>query len=117
MDFDDAVAVHLKWKDRLALCIDAGGGERPQSSAIGEDDLCELGNWIYGEGSRFRALPGYQDLVTAHARFHACAAEVVTQVEAGDTAGARTTLDGPFSAASETTVAVIWQLKKEAGGT
>jgi len=116
MDFDDAVAVHLKWKDRLALCIGAGSGECPQSATIGEDDLCELGNWIYGEGSRFRALPGYQDLVTAHARFHACAAEVVTRIEAGDTAGARAALDGPFGAASEATVAVILRLKKEADG-
>jgi len=116
MDFDDAVAVHLKWKDRLALCVDAGSGACPQSATIGEDDLCELGNWIYGEGSRFRALPGYQDLVAAHARFHACAADVVTRVEAGDGAGARAALDGAFSNASEATVAVILRLKQEAAG-
>jgi len=54
--------------------------------------------------------------VTAHARFHACAAEVVTRIEAGDTAGARAALDGPFGAASEATVAVILRLKKEADG-
>lgn len=117
MDFDDAVAVHLKWKDRLAHCIDAADGERPQSATVGEDDLCELGNWIYGEGGRFSRLPGYRELVSVHAQFHACAADVVAKVEAGDTAGARATLDGAFRAASDATVAVILQLKKEAGRT
>lgn len=115
MNFDDAIAAHIKWKIRLAQFIDGTGGEKLASSAISKDNLCDLGKWIHGDGAKYKQLPHYQDLITKHANFHVCAAEVVKKVELGDKAGAKSLLGGAFASASKETIAAIMELKKEAG--
>lgn len=114
MNFDDAIAAHIKWKVRLSQFIDGTSTEKLQSASICKDNLCDLGKWIYGEGASFKALPHYQDLVKKHANFHLCAGDVVKKVEGGDKAGAKAALGGAFSAASKETVTAIMDLKKEA---
>lgn len=114
MNFDDAIAAHIKWKVRLTQFIDGTGTEKLSSATICKDNLCDLGKWIYGEGAKFKAAPHYQDLVKKHATFHVCAAEVAKKVESGDKAGAKSALGGPFAGASKDTVAAIMVLKKEA---
>lgn len=117
MNFDEAVAAHIKWKIRLAQFIDGTGGEKLVSSAICKDNLCDLGKWIYGDGAKYKSLAHYQDLVKKHANFHVCAGEVVKKVESGDKAGAKNLLGGAFASASKETVAAIMDLRKEAGQT
>ena len=114
MNFDDAIAAHIKWKVRLTQFIDGTGAEKLQSATVCKDNLCDLGKWIYGEGLAHKGLPHYQDLVKKHANFHVCAAEVVRKVEGGDKNGARSALGGPFAVASKDTVTAIMELKKEA---
>jgi hypothetical protein len=114
MNFDDAIAAHIKWKVRLTQFIDGTSAETLSSATICKDNLCDLGKWIYGEGVKFKPLTNYQDLVKKHANFHVCAAEVVKKVEGGDKAGAKSALGGPFAGASKETVAAIMELKKEA---
>lgn len=114
MNFDDAVAAHIKWKVRLNQFIDGTSTEQLKSETICKDNLCDLGKWIYGDGAKFNKLTHYKDLVGKHANFHRCAADVVRKVEGNDRAGARSLLGGQFAAASRETVAAIMELKKEA---
>ena len=114
MNFDDAIAAHIKWKVRLGQFIDGTSTEKLSSATVCKDNLCDLGKWIYGEGAKFKAAPHYQDLVKKHANFHVCAADVVKKVEGGDKAGAKAALGGPFAGASKETVAAIMALKSEA---
>ncbi|MEW6164627.1 MAG: CZB domain-containing protein [Pseudomonadota bacterium] len=114
MNFDDAIAAHIKWKVRLSQFIDGTSTEQLKSDTICKDNLCDLGKWIYGDGKKYQTLPHYKDLVGKHANFHRCAAEVVKKVETGDRAGAKASLGGTFAAASKETVTAIMELKKEA---
>lgn len=114
MNFDDAIAAHIKWKVRLSQFIDGTSTEKLQSATICKDNLCDLGKWIYGEGAKYKPLPNYQDLVKKHANFHVCAADVVKKVEVGDKTGAKSALGGNFATASKETVTAIMELKKEA---
>lgn len=113
MNFDDAIAAHIKWKVRLTQFIDGTGTEKLASATVCKDNLCDLGKWIYGDGMKFKSLPHYQDLVKKHANFHICAADVVKKVEGGDKGGAKSALGGPFAVASKETVTAIMELKKE----
>ena len=114
MNFDDAIAAHIKWKVRLTQFIDGTSTEALVSANICKDNLCDLGKWIYGEGAKFKAAAHYQDLVKKHANFHVCAGDIVKKVEGGDKAGAKAALGGPFAGASKETVAAIMEVKKEA---
>ena len=114
MNFDDAIAAHIKWKVRLSQFIDGTSTEQLKSDTICKDNLCDLGKWIYGDGAKYKALANYKDLQTKHANFHRCAGDVVKKVETGDRAGAKASLGGAFANASKETVAAIMELKKEA---
>jgi methyl-accepting chemotaxis protein len=114
MNFDDAIAAHIKWKVRLSQFIDGTSTEQLKSDTICRDNLCDLGKWIYGDGAKYKALPHYKDLVSKHANFHRCAGDVVKKVETGDRPGAKASLAGVFATASKETVAAIMELKKEA---
>lgn len=113
MNFDDAIAAHIKWKVRLNQFIDGTGTEQLISANVCKDNLCDLGKWIYGEGAKYNTAPRYKDLVSKHANFHRCAADVVKKVEGGDKAGAKSLLAGQFAVASKETVTAIMELKKE----
>jgi PAS domain S-box-containing protein len=114
MNFDDAIAIHIKWKARLSRFVEGSSTETLHSATICRDDRCELGKWIYAEGARYEALPQYRDLVKKHAAFHVLAGEVAKLVESSDRAGAKAMLGGVFMAASMETVKAIMELKKEA---
>ena len=114
MNFDDAIAAHIKWKVRLTQFIDGTSTEKLQSATVCKDNLCDLGKWIYGDGAQYKSAAHYQDLVKKHANFHVCAGDVVKKVEGNDKAGAKTILGSSFATASKETVTAIMELKKEA---
>jgi hypothetical protein len=114
MNFEDAIAAHIKWKVRLSQFIDGSSTEKLSSTTVCKDNLCDLGKWIYGDGAKYKTAPHYQDLVKKHANFHVCAADVVKKVEVGDKSAAKGLLGAAFATASKETVAAIMELKKEA---
>lgn len=114
MNFDDAIAAHLKWKARLDQFIEGTSNESLNSATICKDNLCDLGKWIYGDGAKYQAAPPYADLVKKHAHFHVCAADVVKLVEGGDKPAATSLLSGAFASASAETVAAIKTLREAA---
>ena len=115
MNFDDAIAAHIKWKVRLNQFIDGTSTEKLDSNVVCKDNMCDLGKWIYGEGAKYKAEVSHRTLVERHANFHRCAADVVKKVEAGDPTSARSMLAGAFAVASKDTIGAIMQLKKEVG--
>lgn len=114
MNFDDAIAAHIKWKVRLTQFIDGTSTEKLSSATVCKDNLCDLGKWIYGDGAKYKSKAQYQDLVKKHANFHVCAGDVVKKVEQNDKPAAKAALGGAFAAASKETVTAIMELKKEA---
>jgi hypothetical protein len=111
--FEEAVSVHLQWKQRLRAIVD--GREEPFDAASAASDCaCELGRWIYGEGAMHQNKPAYQELLQAHAGFHQAAADLMVKVQAGDHAGALKSLNGgDFQSASSRTVVAIGNLRHE----
>ncbi len=116
MNFDEAIAAHTKWKVRLRTFID-GTGEKLDSTKVAMDNQCDLGKWIYGEGSKYKSLDAYEKLRASHAQFHKCASQVVTQASAGKKADAEALIanGGSFSKLSQDTVNAIIQMRKAAG--
>ncbi len=58
MDFDEAVGNHTKWKRKLRQYVaNHDGSLRPADVSL--DHKCVLGQWIYGEGSKYSSLPEF----------------------------------------------------------
>lgn len=112
MNFNDAIATHIKWRVRLMQFM-AGAGFVIESDTARNDTLCDLGLWLYGKGAEYRSLRAYRNLVDKHAEFHVCAAEVVRLVQAGDKAGAQVLLTAAFARVSDEMIAAIMALHKE----
>ncbi len=91
MDFDDAIRAHVRWGAKLRLYAN-GSGEKLDSGTVARDDACDLGRWVYGEGSRFAGDDDYRELKDAHARVHTSAAEVIRKVDAKDLSAANAML-------------------------
>jgi hypothetical protein len=90
LDFQAAIRAHHEWKLRLDELLQDGQRTTLDPVTICRDDLCDLGQWIYGDGRRiFGHLPLFEDLRVCHADFHLVAGEVVHGVRAGRTAHAR----------------------------
>lgn len=113
MNFDDAVAAHIKWKVQLMQFVDGISTENIKSTTVCKDNLCDLGKWIHGDAIKYKSLPHYQKVLTKHANFHIHAAEVVKNIERNDRPAAKSALSGAFAIASKETVAALMELKRE----
>lgn len=113
MNFDDAIAAHVKWKVRLTQFID-GTGPVLVVDVVSNDTLCDLGKWLYGEGEHLKPLRAFRQLVDKHAEFHICAAAIVERAELGDMIGARAILAGIFANISNEMTAAVLEFKKAA---
>jgi hypothetical protein len=115
MDFNLAISAHTEWKTRLRVYIGKHDNSL-QPATVAVDDGCALGKWLVGEGATFKALPDYGALKSEHAKFHKCAAEVVTHVNAGDYKKAEALIGAgsSYMLASTQVVGLILKLKKAA---
>ncbi len=75
------LAAHAAWMTQLREYI-YGAGEMDRG-AVGRDNECDIGRWLYGEGLAHRQLPEYQHARDVHAAFHRRAAKVVAMVDRG----------------------------------
>ena len=114
MDFDQAVASHSLWKRRLRdYLFKHDGSLHPDEVSL--DHNCELGQWIYGEGAMYSALPEFTRLKYEHARFHAAAAEIVRKANSGDLAieEVQPCANTDFSNASAAVILALMSMKKQ----
>ncbi|CAK0773155.1 methyl-accepting chemotaxis protein [Gammaproteobacteria bacterium] len=114
--FDTAIAAHIKWKMRLTQFIDGTSNEQLDSEKVCKDNLCVLGQWIYGDGKTYQDAAQYSDLVTRHTTFHRCAGSIVKKVEFQDKVGAISMLNGEFSLAAKDTVTALMKMKRYVDG-
>jgi len=113
MNYDQIILAHSKWKARLKQALQ--GQEQLDIQVVGKDDQCELGKWIYGEGTKHANLSAYNDLKTKHTRFHACIPTVVNVARSSSPAKALELLDpvrGEFGRASSDCINAIAALKQ-----
>jgi hypothetical protein len=113
MDFDMAVAAHSQWKRKLRDYLAKHDGSL-HPNEVSLDDNCELGQWIYGEGAMYSALPEFTRLKYEHARFHAAAAEIVRKANSGESAieEVQHCSNSEFSTASAAVVIALVSMKK-----
>ena len=72
---------HAEWMAELREFIYGNG--TLESERVASDDQCELGRWLYGEGTRYRHLAEYDNALQIHAALHRHAAQVVDLVRIG----------------------------------
>ena len=115
MNLDNAISVHTKWKSKFRNAI--AKQETIDTATINNDNCCELGNWLYGEGkTQFGKLNSHADCVTNHKIFHVEACKVATLINAKKYTEAEKMIDygTHFAATSHLTAVSIIKLKKEA---
>lgn len=117
MDFDEAVSVHTKWKRKLRHYV-AKHDLSLRPGDVSLDHKCELGQWIYGEGAAYSAMPEYTRLKYEHARFHMIAAELVRKANAGESVSREMEpcSNSEFSLSSSAVVIAIMAMKKRLSG-
>jgi Chemoreceptor zinc-binding domain len=114
MDFDEAIALHSKWKHNLRTYLAKRDGTlNPADVAF--DDRCTLGRWIYSDGAAYSALPEYVRLKYQHARLHILAAEMVRKANAGESVASQADpcAGSEFSIASSAVVIALAEMKKQ----
>jgi len=112
MDFDQAIAAHAAWKQKLAKYIKQRDGSL-NAAELSLDNKCPLGQWIYGEGSKHASQPVYAKLKSEHARFHKAVGELVRRADAGQSIEGEITIGSKseFMMASAAVVGAIVSLK------
>jgi methyl-accepting chemotaxis protein len=115
MDFDEAIGLHSKWKHRLRTSL-AKRDHSLNPADVSLDYKCALGQWIYGGGARYAAIPEFARLKYEHARFHLAAAELVRKANSGESIEAEIApcSNSQFSLASAAVVIALMTMKKRA---
>lgn len=115
MDFDGAIRAHSAWKLKLSQYISKPDGSL-NPSEIQKDHQCDLGKWIFGEGSKFSKFPEYEKLKSEHAKFHQCAAEVVKKADSGQSVSEEVALGSKsqFAVASNAVITAIMAMRRKA---
>lgn len=114
MNFDDAISAHASWKIKLRLIISKASDEKLDPNNVEKDNQCELGKWIYGDGSKHKSFPEYEELRLSHAKFHKCAADIIRKAQAGIANEAMIENGSDYASASSAVVTNIMKMKRKA---
>ena len=114
MDFDNAIASHIRWKLQLYQWLQ-GRLPAPMASEVASANRCDLGQVLLSCEGDFQRLGSYRLAKGAHAIFHARAAEVVEAIAAGETPRATTMIapGTPYAAASNAIVLALAKLQAD----
>ncbi|AWM80703.1 hypothetical protein DKL61_10300 [Gammaproteobacteria bacterium ESL0073] len=74
---DDAVRSHVEWRNNWFNALRAHKSDTYEVEKVSADNLCKVGQWIYGPGKEYEGMAEYEALKQKHAAFHCCAGEVV----------------------------------------
>ena len=116
MNLDNAIPTHAQWKTKLRSAI--AKHEPMDLVTLSRDDMCELGQWLHGEGkSHFGQLPAHADCVHKHLVFHREVTRVARSVSAKEYALAEQQMGAgsDYTKASSALSVAFLQLRKQAG--
>ncbi|MDD1611541.1 MAG: CBS domain-containing protein [Methylococcaceae bacterium] len=111
--FNDAIETHIQWNVRLKRHIEEGIIQ--DLKKVADCHVCELGQWIYGDGVQYNYLPSFESMCTAHEHFHRIAAEVIYHSNADNKVKARSLLaaNGAFSQSSSKLIKALMDCSKD----
>ena len=101
MDWLGIISAHVLWKKRLLAMLAGSSDEKLDPEAIGMDDKCALGKWIYGDGQTYSSSASFETVRAMHAEFHRLAAQVVILYQDGKVPDAEQLLQREYSKHSE----------------
>jgi hypothetical protein len=110
LSFDDAIAGHEQWKERLLHFVTDRSEELTSVDVdnVRCDDRCTLGGWIHGIArNRFSTDENFVDLRDEHARFHHCAADVIEHARSKRLKYSRLIIDGEFTRRSRKVIGLL----------
>lgn len=85
LNLKQALEAHQAWRAKLQKVLDGESNEKFDMEYVSADNQCFLGKWIYNEAKTlYSKLPEYEFVRKAHAEFHVCAGEVLSQHQAGN---------------------------------
>lgn len=104
---------HSAWKMRLQNYVEGRSSEKLDANQIAQDSNCELGKWVYGEGTAYKSSPIFDEIQKKHQEFHRLASEVVQLKNSGNEAKAKASLapGGSFALCSQDTLSLLVRLK------
>lgn len=93
-----AAEAHILWKTRLGHHVHGSIREPLESAPLGQDGICQLGNWINGSVFEpFRGSDVYQRLHDSHLQFHQLGALIIERLKTGDRNGAEQIFRNEYS--------------------
>ena len=113
MNFSAAIKAHANWRLRLSTYCQGNPKETGvDTQTLGQDNACDLGKWLYGEGQRYASDPRFGELVNIHTAFHRHAAEIAAMAQSGKRKEAETLINSNDSQFAKTSVQVVGILMK-----
>lgn len=82
MDIETLIKQHQEWKEELRSYLKNPDGKL-KCEEVEQDNLCEMGRWIYGEGMSVIPAHMYQEVVEKHKRMHLEAGRIIRRIEQG----------------------------------
>lgn len=103
LNIQAVINAHLAWRKRLEDLILGNSSEELDIGVIMQDDLCQLGQWIYGQAARSTLAlhPEFAALREAHRAFHLYAARVVQTLRMRGVEAAQAMLEADFDRLSK----------------
>ncbi len=111
---DNALSAHQQW--RAAIHVAVATGKRLEVAPMRQDDGCELGRWLHGEGqAQHRTRPLFTELIHSHQDFHVVASVVASILKGKSPEQAVALMEGnsKFAASSRALGIAIMRLKGE----
>ena len=82
--FTEAKIAHNAWVVKMD-CFLSGMAVEIDVNRAQVDNLCDLGQWLYGDGQNYRSMHEVQELQTVHQEFHQTIGLMVKAIEVEDT--------------------------------
>lgn len=114
LNFLKAIEAHMKWRARLEAVIAGTSGEKLEVATVAKNDVCVLGQWLYGPGAAHSTFTGFAELEQLHTAFHKSAAEILLLAQTGRQREATRLLAGDYRATSVKIGGLLAQLHKHA---
>ncbi|MEA3404942.1 MAG: methyl-accepting chemotaxis protein [Pseudomonadota bacterium] len=82
-DFATARRAHRQWRVKVRAYINEVDIKFDRNTAD-DGTKCALGQWIYGAGKQYQALPSYQTLEKSHSELHSFIGKILSLKDIGD---------------------------------